>query len=918
MSQTGSFERSSGGKVPDVRTLTGNVGNTVRPDSSGDIKVVGTGIVTVEGDASTHSLTISSSAAKDSTTSQKGIVQLSTDAESIAGTNSTKAVVPSSLKAKLGDQTDHAILIAKGSNKKFEYETLNDGELLMGATGKDPKGGSLVSSNATILFTTGENSLNLKVGDRVPTSVGVDGGDSAIPTGNQFKIRGGANVSTTASGDTVQIDVVSPGTQDATTTKKGVVRLSTDDESKLGIATGAIAVTPTSLKYKLGDQTTHGIAYGKGTGEKVQWTTGLSDGQIVIGDTDGTPKAANVTSSNNTIAITKGSNTLDLKASTAIPIRVATENGVAVPRNNQLTISGGKGISTSAIGENVIVKIGNSVPNTFTGDAGSGAVPVGSILQVKGGTNCSTLATGNTITINATGGGGGGGGGGGSELTVDTDGSAATSSSHVLKVKGANSLIQTSGSSNEVRLTAASSIVSNVITDAGNATINNNSLEIAGSTHIETEIDSTKSNRVVINADEKLVSTIRASDGHTIHGVNFGVNVTGGIDCNTRKGVGANDLIVDMTGGNRSLEFGDTKSPEGIAKPVSNKIEMHGDTGVDITASGNRVRFAAKDNIPTVITADRGTATPSNNSFKIAGGSNVSTSASGNTVTITSTGGGGSSNLEFVDTDGKIARPVSNQIEMVGDSTMSVKAGIPDSNAIYFKIKGGVPTQFETDQGTAYATDTGELQILGGSNIITTASGNRITITSSGGGSSNPLTIFTFTDDQPRGNVPVNSSNQILYSGFHGIVCAKSSDTPAGRPEWKGHGVDFYLGCLHEMVTATDLVTPSADHRESFGTIHLGNTPANEGMAVQLPAVHVGYEMSFVSINSTYPGFEVFPPGGGKIWIGDQSTSVAPASGALGVARVRSTKRGDVLRLICIVENKEWQALGTIGTFTLM
>lgn len=815
MSQSGDYERSGGSSGTDIKTLTGNTGNTVRPDSSGDAKIVGTGNVTVTGSSSTHTLTISSSAAKDATTTEKGIVELSTPTETVTGTDATKAVTSVGVKAKLGDQTNHAVPVAQGSDKKFEYKNLTDGQLLIGASGKDPKGANLASSDSTIVFTTGENALDLKTGSRVPTSVGVDGGDSAIPSGSQFKIKGGSNVSTSASGDTITIDATSPHAQDATTTRKGVSRLSTDNESQVGTATGAITVTPTSLKYKLGDQTTHGIAYGKGTGEKIQWTTGLTDGQIVIGDTDGTPQAANVTSSNSTLVITNGSNSLDLKASPAIPTKVVTESGTVTPRNNQLTITGGKGLNTNALGENVIVRIGSSVPDKFVGDAGSGAVPVGSVLNVKGGTNCNTVATGDTVTVNVTGGGGGGGG----DLTFDTDGTPAKSDSDVIKMKGGN-LVTTSGSGNEVTFALPDSVVDTVVTEEGNVVIDGNELQIAGSdAMIDTKVDPTKTNRLLIAPSKELVSSITTNSG-TVSGDDHGISITGGTDCSTKRGSTSKDLVIDVTGGNTNLEFSDTKSPEGIARPSNNKIEMHGDTGIDVSASGDRVRFSAKGNVPTSIEADSGSATPSNNSFELRGGSNVSTSASGNVVTINSTGGGGGSGIKYID---------------------------PSSGGDVYPTPGT-------------ASDKGSVNM----------------------------------------------------GGFSGI---RVYGEPASS------SLAIYLASRHTTVTKQDLVTPSANHRESFGTMHLCNTPANEGSAIQLPSnAEVGYEMSFISINSTYPGFEIFPPGGGKIWIGDRSTSAAPASGALGVARVRSTKRGDVLRLICVkaAPNPEWQAYSTIGTFTLM
>jgi len=60
--------------------------------------------ITTSGAGNTVTLTIS-----DATETQKGVAELATDAESIAGANSTNIVVPTSLKAKLGVQTANAL-----------------------------------------------------------------------------------------------------------------------------------------------------------------------------------------------------------------------------------------------------------------------------------------------------------------------------------------------------------------------------------------------------------------------------------------------------------------------------------------------------------------------------------------------------------------------------------------------------------------------------------------------------------------------------------------------------------------------------------------------------------------------------------------------------------------------------------------
>jgi len=52
---------SGGGGGGDVSTLTGNSGGAVSPDGSGNISVLGSGIITVTGNPGTNSLTITSS-----------------------------------------------------------------------------------------------------------------------------------------------------------------------------------------------------------------------------------------------------------------------------------------------------------------------------------------------------------------------------------------------------------------------------------------------------------------------------------------------------------------------------------------------------------------------------------------------------------------------------------------------------------------------------------------------------------------------------------------------------------------------------------------------------------------------------------------------------------------------------------------
>lgn len=101
---------------------------------------------------------------------------------------------------------------------------------------------------------------------------------------------------------------------DATTAQKGVLTLATNAETITGADTTK-AVTPDDLNAKLGVQTLHGLAYGGGSTNAVQWLGEATDGQIPIGDTGGIPILGNITSLDGSVTIANGAGTIDLSVS---------------------------------------------------------------------------------------------------------------------------------------------------------------------------------------------------------------------------------------------------------------------------------------------------------------------------------------------------------------------------------------------------------------------------------------------------------------------------------------------------------------------------------------------------------------------------------------------------------------------------
>ena len=253
---------------------------------------VGNGIAKTEGPAS---LTIQGIQA---TTTQIGVVTLASDAEAIAGTDASKVIVPTSLKAKLGVQTLHGIPIGTSTTATIAWTAEpTNGQLLLGSTGNAPVLGNLSVSNG-IAKTEGAGTLAIA------------------------------------------------GIQ-ATTTQIGVVTLATDAESIAG-ADSSKVIVPTSLKAKLGTQTLHGLPIGASTTASITWTAEPTNGQLLIGNSGNPPSLSTLTAGNNIgIANAAGSITLKVAGTTQYAVQVGSATNdltsLALGSSGQVLISAGAG-----------------------------------------------------------------------------------------------------------------------------------------------------------------------------------------------------------------------------------------------------------------------------------------------------------------------------------------------------------------------------------------------------------------------------------------------------------------------------------------------------------------------------------------------------------------------------------------------
>jgi hypothetical protein len=185
MSQQQSF--MPGGSTGIVNQVTGTNGVTASP-TTGNVVVSGV----------------------QSTTTQIGVVTLATNAETVAGTDTSKVTTPDDIKAKLGTQTLHGLAYGNSTTGAVQWlAEATDGQIPIGDTGGVPILANIISSNGTVTVTNGPGSIDLSVTNEnvgTATTVGAVTSDIiTIPLGGvagtfQFEARVKAFDAATPSG----------------------------------------------------------------------------------------------------------------------------------------------------------------------------------------------------------------------------------------------------------------------------------------------------------------------------------------------------------------------------------------------------------------------------------------------------------------------------------------------------------------------------------------------------------------------------------------------------------------------------------------------------------------------------------------------------------------------------------------------
>lgn len=257
------------GTSSDLDSLTGDSGGTITPDTAYNINLLGTAVqgISTSGSGNTITWTIA-----DATTTQKGVSELATDAEAIAGSLTTNVVLnPSSLKAKLGTQTVHGVALGGGNTAALSYTSAGSvGQILRSAgASADPDWTTwtigATTAQGDILYSSAANTISSLAKDTNATRYLSNTGSSNNPAWAQVNLTNGV---------TGTLPVTNGGTGVASITDHALI-----------VGSGTAAIT------EIGP---------------------LTNGQLVIGSTGADPVAATLTTPLSTIDITNGAGSIGL------------------------------------------------------------------------------------------------------------------------------------------------------------------------------------------------------------------------------------------------------------------------------------------------------------------------------------------------------------------------------------------------------------------------------------------------------------------------------------------------------------------------------------------------------------------------------------------------------------------------------
>jgi len=926
MSQMGKFINAA--SIGAVGTLTGNVGGAVSPDGVSNIDIVGSGAITVTGNPAAWTLTIT---VDDATTAQKGVVELATNAETIAGASATLAVTPASLEAKLGVLTANAVPYGAGTGAAMSWAGPGtDGELLIGATAGAPDFASLTSTDGTISFTTGANSLDL-------SSVGLDqdqiiyfgkhGNDandgltiekakltigSAITAATAL-VPGAANrIAIVAFDDgTYTENITLPQYVDLNApniTISGTIVAADDTCIDIGfliVATGTVGLTKSAGTSYCNAKINNITCSGNGIG--VLATAGfinIAFKQLYVEDGAG---IGDLSSALSHIHIQGG----DI---------YITGTGLAVGRANAGTIVGrvdhildtgagsGTGIAilSGTIDLNVSL-IDNNVAYNVNGAASELRLVANEIIGTR------TVAAGGTAKVwvpptEMTNG----------ELIIGSTGTDPA----VASLTSSGSTITFTPGAGTLNLETAGSIAGSFPTDSGTATPAAGALTVAGGDNIDTS----GAGSTVTIAVSSAVCDSAAGDAGTATPAAGVLTIAGGTNVTTSA---AGSTVTINAAGAGGPEFADNVFRVYDNGDNTKKVafECSGVTTSTVRTWTVDDRDIDFDAVATSIPTDSGTATPAAGAFTIAGGTNITTSASGSTVTITSSAGG----PEFTDDTFRIIDDGDNTKKLAfqasGITTSTTRTWTIDDRNIDFDA---VTDSAATDSGTATPA-AGVLTIAGGDNIDTSGAGSTVTVAvgsavcdsaATDSGTATPAAgVLTIAGGD---NIDTSGAGSTVTVAVGSAVC-DSAATDSGTATPSSGVLTFAGGTNVTTSGAGSTVTINASGggggltwNEVTGTSQAASVDngyiTNNASLVTVTLPDTAALGSVVRICGKGAGGWKLAQNASESIIWDEDTSTTVGTGG----SLQSSDDYDAVEVLCTVANTTWTVISSKGNITIV
>lgn len=324
-------------------TLTGNSGGAVGP-TAGNINTLGTGSITVVGNPGTSTLT-----------------------------------------TQLTGLTNHSVQVGAGTATLTQLSVGTNGQVLIGATAADPAFATLNSSDGSISFTTGANSLSLQVagGTTVGKTITGNVGGALSPTAGNWNILGAS----TAAGSTPVQTSGSVSTLTVQVQKSQAI--ASTDATKVGLAafdSAHFSVDANGFVTALGTGVLETLT--GNSGGAISPTAGniniLGTGSIIIVGSGSTLTTQLTGLTNHAVQVGAGTATLTQVGPSATSGAVLASNGLSADPSFQ-TISSLGGITS------------------ITGNSGGAEVPLSGNFNILGTGSITVVGSANTETIELTG-----------------------------------------------------------------------------------------------------------------------------------------------------------------------------------------------------------------------------------------------------------------------------------------------------------------------------------------------------------------------------------------------------------------------------------------------------------------------------------------------------------------------------------